>query len=109
MSVLAYSNTFPETFCISAIEAMAAGCRVVTSDLGALRETTAGCAKLVAMTGNDEKYREDFVEAVVSVLEQSVAATDEKLLRAQVDYVNRSCTWMGRARQWMEWLETLRT
>jgi glycosyltransferase involved in cell wall biosynthesis len=104
-TLLAYPNTYPETFCIAALEAMAAGCRVVTSELGALPETTAGYARLVPIVGRKSEYAADFLEAVVATLQESLAGSDEALLRAQVDYVNRSCTWDIRAREWVRWLK----
>ena len=105
-SVLAYPNTFPETFCIAALEAMAAGCAIVTSALGALPETTAGYARLISMVDREDSYGSNFVDAVVATLDESLAHTNEALLRAQVDYANR-CTWELRAREWLAWLETL--
>jgi glycosyltransferase involved in cell wall biosynthesis len=105
-TVLAYPNTFPETFCIAALEAMAAGCAIVTSALGALPETTAGYARLVSMVEREDLYASNFIDAVVATLEESIAHTNEALLRAQVDYANRR-TWELRAREWLVWLETL--
>ena len=36
MHIYSFPSIWPETSCISAIEAMAAGCEIVTSNLGAL-------------------------------------------------------------------------
>jgi glycosyltransferase involved in cell wall biosynthesis len=77
--VLAYPTAFLETSCITAMEARAAGLAIVTSSLGALRETVGKHGILVPWpAGEDEagnrngQYQEDFVGAVVKLL------TDER-------------------------------
>lgn len=108
-AVLAYPNHFAETSCISVMEAMACGCQVATSDLGALRETTAGFARLVPVGGPWNLYADQFLAAVQAALtaaEGNVPATEERLAR-QVAYVNEHCTWQRRASEWSDWLQTL--
>jgi len=39
IEILTYPNTFQETSCISILQAMACGCLIITSNLGALKET----------------------------------------------------------------------
>lgn len=46
-SILAYPCKWNETFCIVAAEAMASGMKIVTTDVGALEETTKGFATIV--------------------------------------------------------------
>jgi glycosyltransferase involved in cell wall biosynthesis len=109
VDVLAYPNHFAETSCIAVMEALAAGCRVVTSDLAALGETTAGFAALVAVGGDRDEYRRQFVAAVVDVLTavaRDPAAAREHLDR-QLAYVESQCVWPLRARQWARWLATI--
>ena len=111
VSVFAYPNTFAETGCIVAMEAMASGCWVVTSDLGALPETTAGFGQLIPIVWEDpEHYKGRFVEETVNVLRKLTdpdTSGAEAHLRRQVDYVNSSVTWSERAKQWTQLLKEM--
>lgn len=106
VSVLAYPNTYAETSCISALEAMAAGCRVVTSDLAALPETTAGFAELVP-TDDWNAYGLRFVERTVQVLSELPDAATQARLAEQLAFVRREYTWARRVEDWTAWLPTL--
>lgn len=110
--LLAYPNTFAETSCIAVMEAMASGCWIVSSNLGALPETTAGFARLISIEGSWEVYKDSFVEETVQVLTKCIATDtteSETDLRRQVEYVNSSYTWSVRAEQWVQWLSSLGT
>ncbi|MEB3830495.1 tetratricopeptide repeat protein [Phormidium sp. CCY1219] len=120
VTALTYANTFQETSCISVMEAMASGCRIITSNLAALPETTAGFARLVSVEDvrsfssvrnwqfsvkeDWQAYSDRFLSATLELLNQTDANSTEKLLRQQVDYLNRCCTWEMRGKEWAQWL-----
>jgi glycosyltransferase involved in cell wall biosynthesis len=106
VAMLAYPNTFPETSCIAALEGMASGCRMVTSNLGALPETTAGFATLISVEQERGSYVREFVAYTVAALAemQRGDAAVETHLRRQVEYIRQNATWDLRAREWSEWL-----
>lgn len=103
-TILSYSNTFPETSCISAMEAMAAGCIVVTTNLGALLETTAGFGYLVDIGVNANMFCDLFFKKLVEILKKLFNKKEKKLLeeklRHQVDFVNKNYIWSKRAKEW---------
>jgi tetratricopeptide (TPR) repeat protein len=110
--VLAYPNTFAETSCIAVMEAMASGCWIVTSDLGALPETTAGFARLIPIEEDWEVYKERFVEEIVRVLRAYTAldtTNTETHLRRQVEYVNHEYNWSNQSQKWVKWLSSIQT
>ena len=111
VTALVYPNTFAETSCIAVMEAMASGCWIITSDLGALSETTAGFARLIPIKEGEAAYKKRFIQETVAVLRKfTVIDTTEAEahLRAQVNYVNNSYIWSKRAKEWSEWLSGLR-
>ncbi len=67
-SVLAYPNTFAETSCITAMEAQAAGCAVVTTKKAGLIETVADAGILIEGEPGTEAYNHAFVDAVDKLL-----------------------------------------
>ncbi len=62
-AILVYPTDFRETSCITAMEAQAAGCAIVTTDLAALKETVGQAGILIDDMPEEETYRPKFVEA----------------------------------------------
>lgn len=97
IEILAYPNIFPETSCIAVMEAMAAGCQIVTSRLGALPETTAGFGRLISVSEDWGEYCRNFKNALLEPV-----ATDS--ITKQVEFVKANYTWKKRAQEWEQLL-----
>lgn len=67
-AILFYPNTFVETSCISAMEAMAAGCVVLSSQTGGLPETVGKCGVLIEGTPGTPEYSKRFLDAARHLL-----------------------------------------
>jgi glycosyltransferase involved in cell wall biosynthesis len=98
--ILAYPSTFEETCCLAMVEAGAAGCRMVTTNLGALYETGSEYARLMPM----QAVPETFIPAYAKVLNEEIdnywsIATQSKL-QEQSDFYNHFYSWEKRAVEW---------
>ena len=108
VTCLAYPNTFAETSCISVLEAMAAGCIIVTTQLGALSETTAGYGHLLLPISDQQHHAELFATFTTSILEKTRTLPGEytQQIENQVRYINQTATWAVRAKEWRDWLKS---
>jgi glycosyltransferase involved in cell wall biosynthesis len=105
VGILAYPNTFAETGCIAVMEAMASGCAVVTSSLGALPETTEGFATLISVSDDWYGYARKFLAALHRSMDFVRSDAGIEHLWRQVEHINATCTWTVRARQWVDLLD----
>lgn len=104
---LLYPNTFEETSCISAIEAQASGCVVITSAKAGLRETVAHRETGICIEGDpkSERYQRQFIEAACGLMQ------NENLYRtmsvAARDRAFRHYAWSTIAAEWTTILESM--
>lgn len=75
-SVWGYPTWFSETSCITAMEAQAAGCRIVTSPIAALNETVGPRGVMIPGDWLTPEYMEKYVNAVVTAM--SVHPEDDR-------------------------------
>lgn len=98
--IYAYPNIWPETSCISVIEAMSAKCHVVCSNYAALPET---CANFATMYGFDEDYNKHanvFANVLNSVIRDYRSEHNQSKLNFQKIYFDNFYNWDYRAAQW---------
>jgi glycosyltransferase involved in cell wall biosynthesis len=96
---LAYPSTFAETSCLSVIEAMSAGCRVICPSLGALPETTAGYARIYPFQPNYQ----DHVRIFSNILKEELENPWEdriNLCSEQQSYSASFYDWDNRVEEW---------
>ena len=96
--ILAYPNHYAETFCIAAIEAQAAGCVVVTSDLGALPQTVGDGGICIPGNAYSATFQDAFVAACVGLLNDE--ARWQELSAAARARTSGDYTWTAVAAAW---------
>ena len=111
VAVLIYPNTFEETSCIAVMEGMASGCYIVSSDLGALPETTAGFGHLISLENGIEIYKDKFVNVTIDILNRLKSDSRGEIethLTEQVQFCNQTYTWTVRSHEWLQSLYTIK-
>ena len=94
--ILAYPCTFEETSCITAIEGLAAGCQVITTNIGALPETGSEFSTLVPIQGSYAEIVTSFAISLSTIIDN---AKDFDGLY-QSDFYNKMYGWENRVKEW---------
>ena len=108
MHIYSFPSIWPETSCISAIEAMAAGCEIVTSNLGALYETCAPFATFVGFDSNFDNFEKKYQKALENSVKNFWSKENQKKIRLQREVINLTYSWNVRSKEWIYFLEEAR-
>lgn len=104
--LFAYPSIFEETSCLSALEALYAGCKVVTTNHGALPETCGDFADYVEYEPNQEELAQKYAKALNSVMD-SVLFEDHDYLK-QHQHFKKYWTWDMRKYDWFDFLDEIK-
>ena len=108
MHIYSFPSIWPETSCISAIEAMAAGCEIVTSNLGALYETCAPFATFVGFDSNFDNFEKKYQKALENSVKNFWSKENQKKIRFQQEVINLTYSWTVRSKEWISFFEEAR-
>jgi len=98
--IFAYPAYFEETSCICLIEALAAGCSVVSSNLGALPETSLGFARQYGFIPDRQKHIIRFAQELKETIDEYRAGKFDAT--EQVKKVNDYYSWETRVKDWIK-------
>jgi len=108
MHIFAHPSIWPETSCIAAIEAMAAGCEVVTTNLGALYETCTPFGTFVNFDRNFDNLEKKYKKVLISSIENYWSDKNQDKLKLQVKTINSTYSWDVRSVEWKNFFNDAR-
>jgi len=103
--IFAYPNIWEETFCISAIEAMAAGLYIITTDYGALFETCAEFSSYIPYQKDYLILAQNFAFAIDAISNNLTSPGIVSHLELQIKYTNNFYNWNKQANAWSQFLK----
>tara|TARA_Y100000590_G_scaffold420116_1_gene522474 strand:- start:4798 stop:5781 length:984 start_codon:yes stop_codon:yes gene_type:complete len=108
MHIFAHPSIWPETSCIAAIESLAAGCEVVTTNLGALNETCSPFGKIINFEKKPEDLEIKYNEALLDSIKNFWSEKTQKKLKLQRETINATYSWDVRSVEWKSFFNKAR-
>jgi len=103
--VSVHPSTFEETFCISAMEALAAGCMLITTDLGAIPETCAEFPVYIPYSTNKTHLAAQTAESIKQAKEILSKQNISQSLKFQQQYYKYYYDWKVIGSFWDRFLQ----
>lgn len=98
--IFSYPSIFEETCCLAMVEAGAAGCSLVTTDLGALFETGSEYAKMIPIQSTKEQLVKNYTQTLNETIDSYWEKGTQEKLKEQSDFYNKYYNWEDRAKEW---------
>ena len=108
MHIFAHPSIWPETSCIAAIESMAAGCEVVTTNLGALPETCSSFGTFVNFDRNFDNLEKKYREMLLNSIKNFWSDERQNKLKLQRKTINATYSWDTRSVEWKNFFNKAR-
>jgi len=108
MHIFAHPSIWPETSCVSAIESMAAGCEVVTTNLGALYETCSPFGTFVNFDRNFSNLEKRYSSVLFKSIKNYWSDENQNKLRLQSETINATYSWNVRSLEWKNFFNEAR-
>ena len=106
--IFAYPSVWPETSCISAIEAMSAGCEVVCPNFAALPETTGNFARMYQFNEDMNEHANVFANQLYQAVVDSSNPNIQKKIMFQKNWTDNFFNWDLRAAEWTDMLQNIK-
>lgn len=101
----AYPSTYPETFCLSQVEAMSAGLLCVTSDIGALPEVSSNHTNIYKFDADPMKHKDVFANQLLEAINKIKSGNWNP--EEQIKYVNDNYSWEAIKQEWIKFHKLL--
>ena len=108
MHIFSHPSIWPETSCIAAIESMAAGCEVVTTNLGALTETCSSFGTFVNFDRNFDSLEKKYSEVLLNSIKNFWSNENQNKLKLQRETINATYSWDVRSIEWEKFFNETR-
>lgn len=106
--IFAYPCIYEETACLSMIEAGAAGCNLVVTNIGGLPETGGPYPRYVVIQPSEEEIVNRYAKELNEVIDNYWSDENQKMLKEQSEYFNKHYSWENRKHEWIKLLDSLK-